>query len=210
MTPVNTDRRAVAIGVVGLFLIGLMLLSLGIFGAVVKKEQKRVERELWQLNSWIPKGHVFPIWGYPRAEGASLPYIFKATYDTENAPKYHDPKRCFTCKKNDEAEKRQIMVSFVPGKEKFVATRFGESDWRITSMESSKHKYDEEGPYVITYTVNVPGQMKYDVWLFQRSGDDQSEIRDIQKSENWRQGYISAIKVFRSYRIDPKELEGSR
>ena len=139
MRTINHDRRAVAIGMIGFILVCLALFLCEIGGFIVQKEAKRVERELWQLNSWIPKGHNFPIWGYPRAtKGRDL--------------------------------------------------------------------REEEGPYVITYTVS--GREAYQ-YIFD-DGKAADRIRVLMEASKEPGKIVQDIKVFRSYRIDPEELEGSR
>jgi hypothetical protein len=203
MRTINHDRRAVGIGLVGMALVALTLAGFELARGIVDKsvsDREHIYQQgpCYRMGQYGPEvwgGTKPPVWG---EEGIA----FTRWTSIYVAPKRHDTTTCFTCKRNEEG-KRQILVSFVPGKEKFVATRFGESDWRITSMESSKHKYGEEGPYVITN--EEPKMGLWEAWTFQDAAEARKGLKfwgSRREKEN--------IKVFRSYRIDPEELEGSK
>ncbi len=189
-------------GIAGVYSLVIVFGLMARWGKGIERGTARAETALIQMEDYRKEG----VRAFLEDGRVTTKYIIKAAYDTKNAPKHHDPKKCDLCRKNDEAEKRQILVSFVPGKERFVATRFGESDWRITSMESAKHKYDEEGPYVITYTVS--GEEAYQRVTGAETAKDRLLIL-VQASKEPSK-IIQDIKVFRSYRIDPEELEGRK
>ena len=156
MTPVNTDRRAVAIGVVGVMAILTTLAGFDVARVFLSSRTEKQENFAASLKAGKRVGY------------------------------YYDVGKLRTWEMPDGA---------------------GPIEWRVKpGMEDdTRETFKEEGPYVITYTVR--GERHQELLNQKEVGGRALVLREASKEPS---KIIQDIKVFRSYRIDPEELEGKK